>query len=118
MKKTQLDLDEWLKDVAPSTELRTWYGHRVERWPEFRRRYREELRSHRPACEHLLQAAERGNVTLLYSAHDPVHNSAHVLRDYLDRRIRRSVTKPRAARRHASRTRARTKRRLRTAPGR
>lgn len=91
MRKGALDLDEWLKDVAPSTALRTWYGHRVERWPEFQRRYRAELRDHAPACEHLLHAAQRGNLTLLYSARDPVHNSANVLRDFLQRRIRSSA---------------------------
>jgi uncharacterized protein YeaO (DUF488 family) len=103
MKKGDLDLDEWLKDVAPSTGLRQWYGHRIDRWPEFRRRYRAELRSHTPACEHLLRAAQHGNVTLLYSAHDPVHNGAHVLRDYLARRLEGPVTKRRRAGNRATR---------------
>ncbi|HTL33946.1 MAG TPA: DUF488 family protein [Kofleriaceae bacterium] len=97
MKKEQLVLDDWLKDVAPSTALRQWYGHRVERWPEFRRRYRSELRR-APACERLLRDAQHGKLTLLFSAHDPVHNSAHVLRDYLERRIARNSEASRGSR--------------------
>jgi uncharacterized protein YeaO (DUF488 family) len=83
MKKTELDADAWLKDVAPSTELRKWFGHRVERWEEFRRRYRKELDARPDAWEPILKADQRGNVTLLYSAHDVLHNGALVLRDYL-----------------------------------
>jgi uncharacterized protein YeaO (DUF488 family) len=83
MKKQALALDAWLKEVAPSTELRKWFGHRVERWAEFRRRYRAELRANPAAWQPILAAARRGPVTLLYSAHDPEHNGALVLRDYL-----------------------------------
>jgi uncharacterized protein YeaO (DUF488 family) len=83
MKKKDLDADAWLKEVAPSTELRQWFDHRVERWPEFRRRYRKELSANAVAWEPILAAGESGNVTLLYSAHDVVHNGALVLRDFL-----------------------------------
>lgn len=83
MKKDELDMDAWLKDVAPSTELRQWFGHRVERWKEFRRRYRRELDAMPDVWEPILKADRRGNVTLLYSAHDVLHNGAVVLRDYL-----------------------------------
>jgi uncharacterized protein YeaO (DUF488 family) len=83
MKKDALDADAWLKDVAPSTELRKWFGHRVERWEEFRRRYRKELNASPDVWEPILKADKRGNVTLLYSAHDVLHNGALVLRDYL-----------------------------------
>jgi uncharacterized protein YeaO (DUF488 family) len=83
VKKKDLDADAWLKGVAPSTELRQWFDHRVERWPEFRRRYRKELSANAVAWEPILAAGERGNVTLLYSAHDVVHNGAVVLRDFL-----------------------------------
>jgi uncharacterized protein YeaO (DUF488 family) len=86
MKKQALALDAWLKEVAPSTELRKWFGHRVERWAEFRRRYRAELRANPAAWQPILAAARRGTVTLLYSAHDPEHNGALVLRDYLAER--------------------------------
>ena len=83
MKKESLQLDGWLKDVAPSSALRKWYDHEVERWPEFRRRYLAELRENSTAWQLLLEAAHRGNVTLLYSARDTEHNSALVLRDFL-----------------------------------
>ena len=76
-------MDGWVKEVAPSTELRKWFGHRVERWDEFRRRYGEELRANPDGWQPLLEAAARGPVTLLYSAHDEEHNGALVLRDFL-----------------------------------
>ena len=83
IKKNELDADAWLKDVAPSAELRKWFGHRVARWDEFRRRYRKELDARPDAWEPILKADRRGNVTLLYSARDVLHNGALVLRDYL-----------------------------------
>lgn len=83
MKKEALEADAWMKDVAPTTELRQWFSHEVERWEEFRRRYRKELDSNRSAWDPLLDAATHGTVTLLYSAHDTLHNGAIVLRDYL-----------------------------------
>ncbi|MGQ0834174.1 MAG: DUF488 domain-containing protein [Gammaproteobacteria bacterium] len=86
MKKEALEADAWLKEVAPSTALRKWYGHRVERWDEFRRRYKKELNANQEAWNPLLEASRRGTVTLLYSAHDVEHNGAVVLRDYLIRR--------------------------------
>ena len=90
MKKEAVAADAWMKDVAPSTELRQWFGHQVERWEEFRRRYRKELAANPDAWEPILDAEERGTVTLLYSAHDVLHNGAVVLRDYLvERQARR-----------------------------
>ena len=88
MKKASLGADAWMKDAAPSTELRKWFGHRVERWEEFRQRYRAELDANPAAWEPILEAADARNVTLLYSARDTVHNGAVVLRDYLADRIR------------------------------
>ena len=96
MKKEALHADAWLKDVAPSTELRQWFGHRVERWDEFRRRYRKELSANAEAWAPLLDTSSRGTVTLLYSAHDTEHNGARVLREYLTERGR---TRPPAAKR-------------------
>jgi len=100
VKKEALALDAWLKDVAPSTELRKWFDHRVERWKEFQRRYRKELDANAEAWEPILEASRRGKVTLLYSAHDPVHNGALVLRDYLAERATGPGPK-RSAQRHA-----------------
>lgn len=90
MRKEALAGDVWMKDVAPSTGLRMWFGHRVERWNEFRERYEAELDANPHAWEPILEAARRGTVTLLYSAHDTLHNGALVLRDYLTRRATRA----------------------------
>lgn len=84
VRKTALKLDAWLKDVAPSTELRQWFNHESEKWPEFRRRYRRELDDNPEALTPLLVAAAAGDVTLVYSAHDAEHNQAVVLKEYLD----------------------------------
>ena len=101
MKKEALAADAWVKEVAPSTELRQWFGHRPERWDEFRRRYRDELAADPEAWAPILDAANRGPVTLLYSAHDTEHNGARVLREYLAERSKRRA--PRAvAKRHPS----------------
>src|SRR5215475_11529420 len=89
MKKEALEADAWMKEVAPSTELRKWFGHQIERWDEFRDRYRTELDANREAWTPILEDARRGTVTLLYSAHDTDHNSAVALRDYLTERGRR-----------------------------
>ena len=83
MKKESLEADAWMKEVAPSTELRKWFDHRVERWKKFRQRYRDELDANPGAWEPILDGARRGTVTLLYSAHDTVHNGAAVLCEYL-----------------------------------
>jgi uncharacterized protein YeaO (DUF488 family) len=81
--KVKAALDEWLKDIAPSTELRAWFGHDPELWPEFQRRYRAELREHEPQLEHIRDLAGAQMVTLVYSAHDEAHNDAVVLREVL-----------------------------------
>lgn len=86
--------------VAPSTRLRKWFDHQVERWEEFRRRYRKELDAHPDAWAPILGAKRRGTVTLLYSAHDALHNGAVVLRDYL---VERQARRHRPARRRSAR---------------
>lgn len=73
----------WLKDVAPSTELREWFSHDPARWAEFRKRYRGELKSNVQATEHLYEYLKAGPVTLLYAARDTAHNDALVLAEYL-----------------------------------
>jgi len=111
MKKEALGAYRWAKEVAPSTELRQWFAHRVERWEEFRRRYQEELKANRAAWEPILAASRRATVTLLYSAHDTDHNGAVVLRDFLARQPRTtgarapSEARPRRARVAATRHR-------------
>jgi uncharacterized protein YeaO (DUF488 family) len=83
MKKDALAADAWMKEVAPSGELRQWFSHKVERWDEFRRKYRKELDAKPDAWRPILEAEKGGTVSLLYSARDVAHNSAVVLRDYL-----------------------------------
>lgn len=87
VKKTALADAVWLKDVAPSTELRKWFGHDPKKWAEFQRRYQAELKQHEEALEPILQAARHGTVTLLYSSHDTEHNNAVFLREYLERKL-------------------------------
>lgn len=84
VRKEDAHLDEWLKDVAPSTELRHWYGHDPERFAEFRRRYLAELReSSRQAAEHLRSIARQHDLTLLTATRDVEHSQAAVLAEWL-----------------------------------
>ena len=82
--KARARIDLWLKDVAPSTELRKWFGHDPEKWSEFRKRYRAELKGN-PALAELKALARQGSITLVYSARDELHNDAVVLKAILDR---------------------------------
>ncbi len=84
LSKGKAKLDLWLKDIAPSTELRQWFAHDPDKWPEFRKRYRAELRGN-PALSELRTLARRGKVTLVYAARDQEHNEAIVLRQILER---------------------------------
>ncbi len=81
--KAAAGLDGWLKDVAPSAALRTWYAHEMQKWPEFRRRYLAELEANADALRPLREAARRGTVTLVFAARDPDHCSALVLKELL-----------------------------------
>jgi len=81
--KKSAALTVWLKEVAPSPELRTWFGHEPERWSEFRRRYRAELEANSAAVQHLRDIVRSKPATLLYAARDPAHNHALVLADFL-----------------------------------
>jgi uncharacterized protein YeaO (DUF488 family) len=84
LKKAIAAIDLWLRDVAPSTALRQWYGHDVARWPEFNERYRQELVGHGPLLDLLLDLElQHGTVALLFAARDEVHNEAEVLADVL-----------------------------------
>lgn len=85
--KSRLKLDAWLKDVAPSADLRKWFSHDPRKWPEFQHRYFTELRAHRAAWQPLLSAAKRGRVTFVYAAHDEARNGAVALKAFLDRRL-------------------------------
>lgn len=80
--KQHAAIDEWLKELAPSAELRKWFGHEPERWDEFRQRYAAELAGNE-TLERLRALARQQHVTLVYAAHDEAHNNAVALRDYL-----------------------------------
>ena len=81
VRKDDAAVDLWLKELAPSTELRKWFGHDPARWEEFRERYAAEMRQHPELVEQLRDLAREGLVTLVYSAHDELHNDAVVLRN-------------------------------------
>ena len=88
IKKENLDAKAWLKDVAPSNELRNWYHHEPARWTEFRKRYFAELKESPQAWQPLLEAARRGTITLLYSAKNTEDNNAVALKEFLAKRSR------------------------------
>lgn len=81
--KVDAALDQWMKEIAPSTELRKWFGHDPDRWEEFCRRYGAELHRNVELLSQLRSLARQGPVTLVYSAHDEVHNDAIVLRNVI-----------------------------------
>lgn len=83
LRKESLKLSLWLKEIAPSPQLRTWFGHDPARFEVFSQRYRKELAANAAAVGELQELAKRGRVTLLYAAHDMLHNHALVLADYL-----------------------------------
>lgn len=83
VRRESAHIDAWLKDLAPSSALRTWFHHDPSHWAQFRRRYRAELAAQRAQIEALRQAARERPVTLLYGARDPEHNHALVLREVI-----------------------------------
>ncbi len=89
IKKEALGIEGWLKEAAPSNELRQWYHHEPARWEEFKRRYDAELDARPEAWQPLLEAARRGDVTLLYSAKERDRNNATALKEYLEARLKR-----------------------------
>jgi len=81
--KEKAALDQWMKDIAPSNQLRKWFGHDPARWNEFRRRYAAEVHKNPHLLEQLRSVARDGPITLVYSARDEAHNDAIVLRDLI-----------------------------------
>lgn len=82
--KKEARLDFWLKDAAPSTALRKWFGHDPKKWAEFQLRYRAELDDNREGAHPLLEAVRNGPVTLVYASHDQNHNDAVALKSWLE----------------------------------
>ena len=89
--KARAAVDLWLKDVAPSPELRRWFGHDPARWKQFEQRYWKELRAKQEVVDLLASKARSGTITLVYAARDQEHNSALALKEFLDQRQKRSV---------------------------
>ena len=86
VKKEQAAIDEWLKDIAPSDELRKWFSHDPSKWQEFKNKYKKELKGKNKfeLLEQLKKTAEKGKVTVLFSAKDIAHNNAVVLKELLE----------------------------------
>lgn len=97
LSKDKLKLDGWIREVAPSTELRKWFGHDPAKWRQFRSRYFRELDARPESWRSLVSLSRRGTVTLIYSSHDEEHNNAVALREYLQ-----SKTGPRAKARRST----------------
>jgi uncharacterized protein YeaO (DUF488 family) len=85
VKKTDLQIEAWLKEIAPSRPLCQWFGHDPEKWTEFKQRYFQELLGRPDSIEPLRKAARRGRVTLVYAARDEEHNNAVALKEYLEK---------------------------------
>lgn len=87
--KEKLRVEKWLKPIAPSAALRRWYGHQPERWEEFRRRYREELKAsaQQDLLDDLVRRARKGKVTLVIAARDAEHSNGAVLAEWMSERL-------------------------------
>jgi uncharacterized protein YeaO (DUF488 family) len=85
--KEEAHIDEWLRDIAPSTELRKWFGHDPQKWPEFQRRYRDELKSNTQSLEKLLADAAGEDITLVYASREEKYNNVTVLKEVLQELI-------------------------------
>jgi uncharacterized protein YeaO (DUF488 family) len=89
IKKDEAKIDEWIKEIAPSNELREWFAHDPSKWQEFKKRYREELKDQSNLIKILKHRAKKGNITLIFSARDTEHNNAVVLSELISKRQRR-----------------------------
>jgi uncharacterized protein YeaO (DUF488 family) len=94
LSKERAAVDWWLKEIAPSDELRKWFGHQPERWPEFKARYHRELDAKPEIVRDLEERARTHPLTLLFSAKDVQRNQAVALLEYLERRRRRRPRRP------------------------
>lgn len=83
LRKDEARIDLWLKDIAPSHELRRWFGHEPDKWREFKTRYFRELKQHQDAVDELKKLTKAGRLTLLYAAKDMENNNAAALKEYL-----------------------------------
>jgi uncharacterized protein YeaO (DUF488 family) len=86
VRKSTANIDTWLKDVAPSKELRMWFSHDPDKWEEFRSKYKKELRGNK-ALDNLIDMVTKEDITLIYSSRDEEHNNALVLKEVIEERI-------------------------------
>ncbi len=93
LKKEDLEIDEWLKDISPSNALRKWFGHDPGKWVEFKKRFFSELRKKQSTVEQIANAARKGTITLLYGAKDERFNNAVALKEYIEISMRVSDEK-------------------------
>jgi uncharacterized protein YeaO (DUF488 family) len=101
LSKEKAAIDEWMKEIAPSPKLRRWFGHDPQKWPEFQRRYKRELRAQAHLVRQIAEVASRGRVTLVFGARDEAHNDAVVLAAVVRARMKRAtVTTTRGNARH------------------
>ena len=91
LKKEAVQVEHWIKSVSPSNELRSWFGHEPAKWPEFQRRYFEELNRQPETWAPLLETARTKDITLVFSARDIEHNNAVALKTYLDKKLARKT---------------------------
>lgn len=92
VKKDDLDFEAWLKEIAPSDDLRLWFNHEPDQWLGFKEKYHEELEAMPDEWAPVLEAAGQGDVTLLYGTRDTEHNNAVALKEYLEKKLRKSGT--------------------------
>ena len=84
LKKSEARIDEWLREIAPSTALRKWFKHDPDKWKEFKKKYSAELDDHREQVEKLAREARKRTITFLFSARDTEHNNAVALKEYIE----------------------------------
>jgi uncharacterized protein YeaO (DUF488 family) len=89
--KDELKIDEWLKDIAPSTDLRKWFGHEPVKWDDFKKRYFKELKQKKELTKKITEKMKNHNITFIYSAKDREHNNAVALKEYIENVKRLSV---------------------------
>ncbi len=93
IKKEKVHFDNWMKDIAPSNDLRNWFKHDPKKWVEFKQRYTQELNTNKDAVSELLKHLDKQDVTLLYGAKDEEHNNAVALHEYLNKKLHLSEKK-------------------------
>jgi len=92
LRKEQASIDEWMKEAAPSDDLRRWFGHDPNKWAEFKKKFRQELDTKDEILNMFIKKARKGNMTLLYAAKDTEHNNAIVLKEFLEEKLHERTT--------------------------